>query len=132
MENSIIGKWSYNRTEDGWWSNDTFDTEEEAIKYGLEFAKEEELDTYFVGRFEPVGLNPQIDAVCIIENTAESLDADWGSDFDHGDRWMGKLSDEHYEELEKMMEETFNNWLEKNNLYPTSCTVIDITTHRVD
>jgi|GEM_PF-6280518 len=131
MENSIIGKWSYNKTEDGWWSNDSYDTEEDAIKHGLEFAKEEELDTYYVGQFVPVSLSPAIDVDDIIERTAESLDEDWGGEFDHGDSWQGKLSEENIQELQKLLEQTFVAWVDKNDLNPTSCTVVTISGHKV-
>jgi hypothetical protein len=132
MENSIIGKWSYNKNEDGYWSNETFDSKEEAIKYGAEFALEEEIETYYVGQFYPVSLNVHIGVDDIIERTAESLDDDFGSEFEHGDQWQGKLPDEKIEELEKMLEETFMAWADKNDLHPTSCTVIEISRHKVE
>lgn len=119
----MTGKWTFNNTYDGNWSNDKFETKEEAIAGGLAYAKEDEWNSLFVGQVEENTVPNPIDSDDLLVRASEMLDEDGGSEFDFGDCFVNHITDEQEDDLQSMLEETYYKWVEKHNIKTHSWTI---------
>lgn len=110
------GDWTFNDQEDGNWSNDQFDTKEEAIVAGIEYAQEEQWSNLYVGMVQEIPVISPIDADNIIERTAEKIDEDYGGDYEPGDRFDDSLQCGDSDHLQKLLDEAFYKWVEDRNI----------------
>ena len=121
-------KWSYNFTEDGLWDNEVFETGEEAYEAGKAEALDRGGDTFYNGQLVPITIssNAAVDVDGIFDLISQQLDDEYGSDFEHGERWYDAITSDDKLTLEEMLNAAFHEWLQKTSNQPTSLTIIDI------
>lgn len=118
-----------------------FDTKEEAIEYGIQEYKDHlagnltelfdndynypdpSISLFEVG--EGKDFVPYVDSDLIIEQIAEQASWQCGEAGDDWLRW-DTITKEQQEELQKNMQNVFDDWLKKYNLEPTFYNVINI------
>ena len=127
--NESQGKWKYNYGDDEIWNAtyDYFDTREEAIKEGNFAAIDADYEYYKVGQIE-FSFKPHIDAERILAQIGEDAYQDSGEVA--GD-YLAYVPDDESNELERMLNETLNNWLTKTNNHPTFYNIINTSDHEV-
>lgn len=108
-------KWIYNETADGIWAGEEYSNRKKAIKAGRKTAQEEGWGSLFIAYKEAVIPTIDIDASEVIVNTAENLDANYGSELDFGDAFINSINDEQEELLQQMLDSTAEQWLKKIN-----------------
>ncbi|NFO86480.1 hypothetical protein FDC58_10540 [Clostridium botulinum] len=112
---------------DIWKADIETNSREEAIKLGIEQAKEGGLSQFSIGRQIPCGMS-SISVDSVIENAQEQL-------YDEvGEVAEGYLdaTKEQYEELEDKLNELFYEWHKKHNLFPTCYKVENTETIEVE
>lgn len=112
---------------DIWQADIETNSREEAIKLGMEQAKEEGLSQFNIGRQVLCGMS-YISADAVIENAQEQL-------YDEvGEVAEGYLdtTKEQDKELEDKLNEVFYEWHKKYNLFPTCYKVEDTETIEVE
>lgn len=112
---------------DIWQADIETNSREEAIKLGMEQAKEEGLSQFSIGKVVLCGM-PYISADTVIENAQEQL-------YDEvGEVAEGYLdtTKEQDKELEDKLNEVFYEWHKKHNLFPTCYKVENIEIIKVE
>lgn len=126
------GKWSFNEVDRELWGNPEFDTKEEAIEAGRKEAKTEGWKSFNVGRFELMVMDIEIDEEDILNGKAEQLDDEYGGDFEPGDYWYERITEESRELLRVKLSSAFEAWLDETGLTPDTCIVTNIKTIEVE
>lgn len=112
-----VGNWTYNKYEDGNWCEDDFATKEEAIKNGIEFAKEEEIREFYVAQIAEIPVMASFCMDDILNRVSENMDENYGwEDGEPGERFYENLSNEDIDVLEEMLEKTFDKWVKDRNI----------------
>lgn len=137
-----MSEWISSAWEDDWYdSYNKYATREEAIADGIqqyrdavnglastlydEFDEDDTPSIFYIGKFYP--FVPTIDIDRIIEDVAddaydECYEGAMGTEFLE---W-NTLKQEWLDELQKQMQDVFDNWLKKYHLYPTFGNVVSI------
>ncbi|MDF2563739.1 MAG: hypothetical protein K0Q53_134 [Massilibacillus sp.] len=123
MEN----QWTFNSQEEGMWGYDEFSTKKEAIKAGIEYAKDEKWGNLYVGQIKQEPVPCCIDIDGIIESVGESIDEIDSGDSGYSENFFNSLTNEQEIDLELMLEETFNKWVEKHNIKSQAFTIKNVT-----
>ena len=90
---------------DGNWCEDVFLTKEEAIKRGIEYAKEEEITEFYVAEITEIPVIASFDMDDILNRVSENMDENYGwEDGEPGESFYENLSNEDIDVLEKMLE----------------------------
>lgn len=111
------------------WSSDIeCNSREDAIKEGMNCAKEEGLESFRIGRVIPCGV-PSIDADNIIERAYEQLYDEVG---ECSETYLDNVTKEQFEELEESINEVFYQWNKKHKLEPTCYKVVNDETVKVN
>jgi len=105
------GKWTFNSVDEGLWSNDVYDTKEEAIAA----AKRDGLSIFFVGRIELMSL-PQLNiAEEIIERLTEHAFEECG---EAAENWICDADLNDIQQLDDAINDVIKEWLKDNALMP--------------
>ena len=107
--------WTFSYVEEYDWDNDEFDTKEEAIKAGIEYAKEYNYDYIYVGEIFNITLELCTYAEDVIEDISNYLDNEFG-DIDAGFKFMNGISNENEARLQALLDDAFNEWLKECNI----------------
>lgn len=107
--------WTFSYVEEYDWDNDEFDTKEEAIKAGIEYAKEYNYDYIYVGEIFNITLELRTYAEDVIEDISNYLDNEFG-DIDAGFKFMNGISNENEARLQALLDDAFNEWLKECNI----------------
>ena len=107
--------WTFSHAEEYGWDNDDFYTKEEAIKAGIEYAKEYNYDYIYVGEIFNITLELRTYAETVIEDIAYQLDNELG-DIDAGNSFMNNISNENETRLQELLDDAFNEWLKECNI----------------
>ena len=107
--------WTFSYVEEYDWDNDEFDTKEEAIKAGIEYAKEYNYDYIYVGEIFNITLELCTYAEDVIEDISNYLDNEFG-DIDAGFKFMNGISSENEARLQELLDDAFNEWLKECNI----------------
>jgi hypothetical protein len=99
-------KWTYNVFDDDIWSNDDYETKEDAIKHGREAALNEENDCFFVGQIVP--FIPSINAYAVLDGISENACEECG---ESGHDYLTCVDKKDVEKLEEQLNEVLNKWL---------------------
>ena len=106
------GRWTFNESEDGLWSNDDFETREEAIEAAQEyFCSDQEI--MYVGKCEVVPLPTYIDVDDIFERLNEHYSEDC---FEYDDYLFEDVSKEDREWLEGKLQDLMREFYKKQKL----------------
>jgi hypothetical protein len=108
------GKWTYNDVDDGIWSNDDFETEEEAVKYGREATLDEENDCFYIGQIVP--FVPSVDAAMIIDSISENACEECG---ESADGYLDYVDKKDIAKLAVRLNEVLDKWLTDTGNEPT-------------
>ena len=104
-----------------WDSDIECNSKEEAIKEGIKCAKEDGLKSFRIGRAIPCGI-PNIDTGCLLEKAQEQLYDEAG---ELADVYLDSMTKEEFEELDKLLNEVFQQWHKKHKLEPNCYKIID-------
>jgi hypothetical protein len=110
------GDWTFNNREEDTWPHDQFSTKEEAIRSGLEYAKDEGWSNLYVGQITEIPVDSPMDADSIIEKAAEKIDDNYGGDWDPGDKFIDDLNCGDSDRLQVLLDEAFYKWVEERNI----------------
>jgi hypothetical protein len=99
-------KWTYNVFDDDNWSNDDYETKEEAIKHGREAAPGEGNDCFFVGQIVP--FVPSVDAYAVLDGISEKACEECG---ESGHDYLTCVKKKDVEKLEAQLNKVLNKWL---------------------
>lgn len=124
------GDWTFNNRNEDSWSNEHFNTKEEAVKAGIEYAKEEGWTNLYVGQVQEIPVSSPIDADDIIEKVAEKIDENYGGDFDPGERFLNNLECGDGDRLQALLDEAFGKWVDERNIKCPCFTIENI--ERID
>lgn len=106
---------------DIWQGDIETNSREEAIKLGMEEAKEKGLVQFSIGKQVPCGIS-YISVDTIIENAQEQLYDEVG---EVAESYLDTTKEQN-EELELKLNEVFYEWHKKHNLFP-SCYIVENT-----
>ena len=115
-----MGRWVYS-TVDYVFESDSFETKEEAINSAKFHLDSDDCAGFYVGR--SIYIAPHIDVEHAIEQVVEHLHGEVG---DVADDYLGSLSKKEVNDLDEMINKTFNDWLTKYNNHPTFYKADDI------
>ncbi|BFN03892.1 hypothetical protein [Clostridium tetani] len=124
MKNKKCKEWiaEITDTDNEIWSTDIEgDSREDVIADGMEYAKEEGLASFRIGRRIQVGI-PTINVDSILDNAYEQLYDEVG---EAAEGFLNNVSTEQGQELENKLDEVFYNWVKKHKLEPTCYTIVD-------
>jgi len=107
--------WSFSHAEEYGWDNDEFDTKEEAIVAGVEYAKEYYHDCIYIGELSNITLELCTYAEDVIEDIACYLDNEFG-DIDAGTSFVSNISAENEARLQELLDNAFNQWVNECNI----------------
>lgn len=108
-------RWIYSESEDIFWEySDEFDSKEEAIESAKDDDEIENNGVYVGKKVEPS--ISDIDLDLLLENVA--LNSTIGCEDGVGDDFLMNIKKEHYNELEKSINEIFFNWIKKYGYQP--------------
>ena len=107
--------WSFSHAEEYGWDNDEFDTREEAIEAGVEYAKEYNYDYIYIGEWFNVTLELCTYAEDVIEDISNYLDDEFG-EIDAGFKFMNGISSENEARLQELLNNAFNQWVNECNI----------------
>ena len=107
--------WTFSHVEEYDWDNDDFYTKEEAIKAGIDYAKEYNYDYIYVGEISNINLELRTYAETVIEDIANHLDNELG-DIDAGNYFINSISNENETRLQELLDDAFNEWLKECNI----------------
>lgn len=113
---SSNGKWMYEYCGAERWSiSDEYDTKEDAIRAGKEWAESEALDSFEVGKCVDPTI-PGIDGDRIIEDVTEAMYDVVG---EVSEDWLQKVKREDVASLEEKLNKVFRQWLKDTGNMPT-------------
>lgn len=104
-----------------WDSDIECNSKEEAIKEGIKCAKEDGLKSFRIGRVIPCGI-PNIDTGWLLEKAQEQLYDEVG---ELADVYLDSMTKEEFEELDKLLNEVFQQWHKKHKLEPNCYKIIN-------
>ena len=107
--------WTFSLAEEYGWVNDDFYSKEEAIKAGIDYAKECNYDYIYVGEIFNINLELRTYAETVIEDIAYQLDNECG-DIDAGTSFINSISNENEARLQELLDDAFNEWLKECNI----------------
>ena len=107
--------WTFSYAEEYGWVNDDFYSKEEAIKAGIDYAKECNYDYIYVGEIFNINLELRTYAETVIEDIAYQLDNECG-DIDAGTSFINSISNENEARLQELLDDAFNEWLKECNI----------------
>ena len=107
--------WTFSHAEEYGWDNDEFDTKEEAIKAGIDYAKEYDYEHIYVGEIFNITFELRTYAETVIEDIAYQLDNECG-DIDAGNSFINSISSENEARLQELLDDAFNEWLKECNI----------------
>ena len=107
--------WSFSHAEEYGWDNDEFDTREEAIVAGIEYAKEYNYDYIYIGEWFNFTLELRTYAEDVIEDISYYLDNEFG-DIDAGTSFVSNISAENEARLQELLDNAFNQWVNECNI----------------
>jgi len=121
-------KWSYNFSEDGLWDNEVFETGEEAYEAGKDAALEDGYEVFYIGQLVPITIPQNYVMVTdeVLRQVSQYLDDEYGSEFEHGERWYEKITEDEKLTLDEMLNNALQAWLEKTHNHPKTLMVTDI------
>lgn len=116
------GKWVFNDSEYGLWNKgEEFETREEVIKYGTEYAKENQWESVFIGQIKEIPVKSQICAEEVINDTAEYIDDNYDScDLEFGQKFIDGISTEDSDCLQKLLDTAFYEWVKVRGIATNS------------
>jgi hypothetical protein len=114
-------KWTYSLDEENFSNCDYFDTKEEAIEAGKEYAIDCEENYIYIGKCKEY--IPWIDVERIIEQVGDTAYDNLG---EAAEDYLCDVSKDAEKELEKKITEVFFEWLNKYNLNPNFYSVVNI------
>ena len=107
--------WSFSHAEEYGWDNDEFDTREEAIQAGIDYADEYNYDYIYIGEWFNFTLELCTYAEDVIVDISIFLDNEFG-DIDAGFKFMNGISSENEARLQELLNDAFNKWVEECNI----------------
>ena len=107
--------WTFSPAKEYGWVNDDFYSKEEAIKAGIDYAKECNYDYIYVGEIFNINLELRTYAETVIEDIAYQLDNECG-DIDAGTSFINSISNENEARLQELLDDAFNEWLKECNI----------------
>ena len=107
--------WTFSHADEYGWDNDEFDTKEEAIVAGIDYAKECNYEYIYVGEIFNITLELRTYAETVIEDIAYQLDNECG-DIDAGTSFINSISSENEARLQELLDDAFNEWLKECNI----------------
>lgn len=113
-------KWVYSYDDENFSFSDVFSSKEEILN---EVKNDPNAKEYvYIGKQQEVSICG-LDLNSILDNVAENTS--YGFD-DFADDYLCNVTKEHYEELEKNLNDVFFKWIEKYNYKPDWFEVVDI------
>jgi hypothetical protein len=121
-------KWTYEYCgREIWNTGEFFESRELAIKAGTEFAKEEGLESFEIGKkeeYEPCGIDVDsiFEAICC--DAQDSVG-------EVSENYLCYVSEDHRDELEEKLNEVLFEWMDKHKYRPefwsiTECEIIEV------
>lgn len=112
----IDGKWMYNYSDDGIWSNsDYYDIKEDAIKNGNEeFVGE--YDRFYVGQIKSARNDVHVFADRILENISEDMYEEVG---EVAEDYLRDVKQEHEDILNERLNKVVMEWMKEFNYEPS-------------
>ncbi len=111
-----MSKWSFNSQETGDWCYGIFDTMEEAVAEGMEYAKELSWSELFIGEVVEVPIGYSIDADSVIEHIAENIEENHGGDWGADQAFLDNIGDKDTECLQKILDDALEKWVNERNI----------------
>lgn len=113
-------KWIYNNDECGIWDkSEEYDSREEAVKDGIKDALENDWTNLFIAKAKYIVPKIKIDASRVIEDTAEQIDCEYGAtELEFGTLFIEDIGNNETKQLQQMLDEAAQKWLEKINYKP--------------
>ena len=122
----INDKWVYSMDEEVFSNSDYFDTKEEAIEAGEEYAKDCGYSQYYVGQCKE--FIPRVDAEDLIERMQEQAYEEVG---EVTEDWLEDATSEAINELAEELHMLFQKWMKKYSLEPSFYRVEAIDSYSV-
>ena len=104
-----------------WDSDIECNSREEAIKEGMKRAKKEGLKSFKIGRIIPCRI-PNVDTDWLLEKAQEQLYDEAG---ELADVYLDSMTKEEFKELDKLLNEVFQQWHKKHKLEPNCYKIIN-------
>jgi len=118
----IEGRWTFNESQDGLWSNDDFETREEAVEAAREyFCSEQEI--MYIGRCEVVPLPTYFDVDDIFERLNEHYSEDC---FEYDDYLFEDVTKEDREWLESKLQDLILEFYKRAGIKSEQFTMVDV------
>lgn len=117
------GKYTFNLFNCERWGNGLFDTKEDAIKEGMAYAKNDDLECFWIGKTKKPSFNP-INIDLILERAADSLAYEVGDDL--ASEWYQDIPIEDVKKLEEKLKGAFGKWMQATDNQPKCYSVVDI------
>lgn len=118
MENKKCEEWIAEITDTDseiWYADIEGDSREDVIADGIEYAKEEGLSIFRIGRKIQVDI-PTVNADSILDDAYEQVYDEMG---EVAEGFLDNVPTKQYMELEERLNEVFYNWIKKYKLEPT-------------
>ena len=112
-------KWVYSNNEESWNISEEYDSREGAIENGIEDALENDWTNLFIAKAKYIVPKIKIDASRVIEDTAEQIDCEYGAtELELGTLFIEDIGNNEVKQLQQMLDEATQKWLEKINYNP--------------
>ena len=120
----VGNNWTYRLESDeqGVWMHDTYKTKDEAIKKGIEQAKECNAKEVLIGKAVQDAI-PVIDVEVILDNIVNDMYEVYG---ELSDGYLDNVKSEQAIDLEKKLNAVLQDWLKNNNLEPNFYHIIEV------
>ena len=120
----IEGRWTFNESEDGYWSNEDFETREEAIEAAKEYAEENLIEfPMYIGKCEIVPLPTYVDTDDIFEQLNEHYSEDC---FEYDDYLFEDVSKEDQKWLEGKLQDLMLEFYKKTGIKSEQFTMANV------
>ena len=127
-DNLKDGLYMYNFGDEEHWDEDEyFDTKEEAVEAGRLEAIERGEEDYQVGQIQK--FSPQIDVENALEQIAENACDECGG---YAEDYLSNLPEAEVRQLQEMIDEVFNKWLNETNNHPRFFTIVAVSNHTIE
>jgi len=125
----IENKWTFNETEDGLWSNEMFDTKEEAIEGAKDYLEDEALQVMYIGQCVTISLPTYIDVDSIFDRLSDQYAEEC---YEYDDYLFDDVTKKDSDWLEDKMGNLMKEFYEKIKLESTQYTIEHIEEIRED
>ena len=116
------GMWTFTNDISGLWNNNLFPTKEVAIQFGIVFCKQNNIDSFFIGKtIQPIDYG--IDAQNILMTLRQNVLA--LTNFQG--EYMEQVSEKSVFMLQDGLVEVLNEWLKENNLIASTFSILPDT-----